>query len=211
MDNSLTVSTQTKRTSNVIEVLVLSLGVILVFAAGAGLLWAHSTQIQTQRTMLTHTNALGPRVLVMRVQEPIHQRQIPIPASIHGYVETSIYAKTPGYLKTIYVDKGDRVYKGEVLAVLTSPELDKQVADAKANYWLQSVTDKRNQELVAQQVIPQQLADNSHAAMLQAKAAYEQLVATQAYEVIRAESDGIITARYVDPGALDSAGNHAGG
>ena len=202
MDNSLTVSTQTKRTSNVIEVLVLSLGVILVFAAGAGLLWAHSTQIQTQRTMLTHTNALGPRVLVMRVQEPIHQRQIPIPASIHGYVETSIYAKTPGYLKTIYVDKGDRVYKGEVLAVLTSPELDKQVADAKANYWLQSVTDKRNQELVAQQVIPQQLADNSHAAMLQAKVAYEQLVATQACEVIRAESDGIITARYVDPGAL---------
>jgi membrane fusion protein, multidrug efflux system len=202
MDHSLTVSTQTKRTSNVIEVLVLSLGVILVFAAGADLLWAHSTQIQTQRTMLTHTNALGPRVLVMRSQEPIHQRQIPIPASIHGYVETSIYAKTPGYLKTIYVDKGDRVYKGEVLAVLTSPELDKQVADAKANYWLQSVTDKRNQELVAQQVIPQQLADNSHAAMLQAKAAYEQLVATQAYEVIRADSDGIITARYVDPGAL---------
>jgi membrane fusion protein (multidrug efflux system) len=202
MDHSLTVSTQTKRTSNVIEVLVLSLGVILVFAAGAGLLWAHSTQIQTQRTMLTHTNALGPRVLVMRVQEPIHQRQIPIPASIHGYVETSIYAKTPGYLKTIYVDKGDRVYRGEVLAVLTSPELDKQVADAKANYWLQSVTDKRNQQLVAAQVIPQQLADNTHAAMLQAKAAYEQLLATQAYEVIRAESDGIITARYVDPGAL---------
>ena len=69
MDHSLTVSTQTKRTSNVIQVLVLSLGVILVFAAGAGLLWAHSTQIQTQRTLLTHTNALGPRVLVMRVQE----------------------------------------------------------------------------------------------------------------------------------------------
>jgi membrane fusion protein, multidrug efflux system len=202
MDHSLTVSTHTKRTSNVIEVLVLSLSVILVFAAGAGLLWAHSTQIQTQRTMLTHTNVLGPRVLVMQVQEPIHQRQMPIPASIHGYVETSIYAKTPGYLKTIYVDKGDHVYKGEGLAVLTSPELDKQVADAKANYWLQSVTDKRNQELVAQQVIPQQLADNSHAAMLQAKAAYEQLVATQAYEVIRADSDGIITARYVDRGAL---------
>jgi membrane fusion protein, multidrug efflux system len=202
MNQASTIFTQTKTSSKILAALAWSLGVILVFAVTAGLLWAHGTQIESQRAMLTQTNALGPRVLVMRVQEPVHQRQIPIPASIHGYIETSIYAKTPGYLKTIYVDKGDRVYKGEVLAVLTSPELDKQVADAKANYWLQRVTDKRNQELVAQQVIPQQLADNSHAAMLQAKAAYEQLVATQAYEVVRAESDGIITARYVDPGAL---------
>jgi RND family efflux transporter MFP subunit len=140
--------------------------------------------------------------MVMRVQEPAHHLRIPLPASIHGYIETSIYAKTPGYLKAIYVDKGDRVRNGEVLAVLTSPELDKQVADAKANYWLQRVTDVRNQQLLVGQVIPQQTADNSHAVLLQAKATYEQLLALQSYEVIRAESDGIITARYVDPGAL---------
>lgn len=87
---------------------------------------------------------------------------------------------------------------GEVLALLKSPELDKQVADAKANYWLQKVTDVRNRELLAGQVIPQQTADDSHASLLQAKAAYEQLLALQSYEVIRAESDGVITARYVD-------------
>jgi RND family efflux transporter MFP subunit len=151
---------------------------------------------------LVQTNALGPRVLVLRVQQTSHERRIPLPASIHGYIETSIYAKTPGYLKAIYVDKGDRVHRGQVLAVLMSPELDKQVADAKASYWLQKVTDVRNQKLLAGYVIPQQTADDSHAALLQAKAAYEQLLATQSYEVIRAESDGIIAARYVDPGAL---------
>jgi membrane fusion protein, multidrug efflux system len=202
MNQPPTISAQASKSSNILAVLAWILGVILVFAVSGGLLWAHTTQIQSQRTVLTRTSASGPRVLVTRVQIPIHQRQIPIPASIHGYIETSIYAKTAGYLEAIYVDKGDRVHKGEILALLKSEELDKQVADAKANYWLQSVTDKRNQELVAEQVIPQQLADNSHAAMLQARAAYEQLVATQAYEVIRAESDGIITARYVDPGAL---------
>ena len=179
-----------------------SVVVMLVFAVSVGLVWAHSLQIRSQGIDLQQSNALGPRVLVMRVQQPARLRRVSLPASIHGYIETPIYAKTPGYLKTIYVDKGDRVHKGEVLAILDSPELDKQVADAKANYWLQKVTDGRNQELVAQQVIPQQTADDSHAAMLQARAAYEQLLALQSYEVIHAETDGIITARDVDPGAL---------
>jgi membrane fusion protein (multidrug efflux system) len=179
-----------------------SVAVMLVFSVSVGLVWAHSLQIRSQGILLQQSNALGPRVLVMRVQQQGHSRRVSLPASIHGYIETPIYAKTPGYLKAIYVDKGDRVHKGEVLAILDSPEIDKQVADAKANYWLSKVTDGRNQELVAQQVIPQQTADNSHAAMLQAKAAYEQLLALQSYEVIRSETDGIITARDVDPGAL---------
>ena len=163
-------------------------GVLLALAVSGGLVWAHSLRIRGQQMALQRINALGPRVLVMGVQQPGRGRHVSFPASIHGYIETPIYAKTPGYLKVIYVDKGDRVHKGEVLAVLESPELDKQVADAKANYWLQKVTDARYQALVAQQVVPQQTADNSHAALLQAKAAYEQLVATQAYEVIRADA-----------------------
>lgn len=179
-----------------------SVAVMLVFAVSGGLVWAHSLQIRSQQMALQQVNALGPRVQVMRVQQPARGRRVSFPASIHGYIETPIYAKTPGYLKAIYVDKGDCVHNGQVLAILESPELDKQVADAKANYWLQKVTDARNQELVAEQVIPQQTADDSHAAMLQARAAYEQLLALQSYEVIRAESDGIITARDVDPGAL---------
>jgi membrane fusion protein (multidrug efflux system) len=180
-----------------------SVAVMLVFAVSVGLVWARNLQIRTQQSSLQGINALGPSVLVMRVQQQRgHSRSVSLPASIHGYIETPIYAKTPGYLKAIYVDKGDRVHKGEVLAILDSPELDKQVADAKANYWLSKVTDGRNQELVAQQVIAQQIADDSHAAMLQAKAAYEQLLALQSYEVIRSETEGIITARDVDPGAL---------
>ena len=179
-----------------------SVAVMLAFAVSGGLVWAHSLQIRSQQMALQQTNALGPRVLVMPVQQPVRGRRVSFPASIHGYIETPIYAKTPGYLKAIYVDKGDRVHRGEVLAILESPELDKQVADAKANYWLQKVTDARNQELVTEQVIAQQTADNSHAAMLQAKAAYEQLLALQSYEVIRSETDGIITARDVDPGHL---------
>jgi RND family efflux transporter MFP subunit len=185
-----------------IRLLGWSVAVMLVFAVSVGLVWAHSLRIRSQSILLQQSNALGPRAVVMKTQYQDHSRSISFPASIHGYIETPIYAKTAGYLKTIYVDKGDRVHKGEVLAILESPELDKQVADAKANYWLQKVTDARNQQLVAEQVIPQQTADDSRAGMLQARAAYEQLLALQSYELIRAETDGIITARDVDPGAL---------
>ena len=192
----------TSRPSRFIAILGWCTGVTLAFATSAALVRAHTLRIQSQTAVLRRANALGPRVLVMRLQQPVSSHRVPIPASIHGYIETPVYAKTAGYLKAIYVDKGDRVHKGEELALLESPELDKQVADAKASYWLQKVTDVRNQKLFAEEVIPQQTADDSHAALLQSKAAYEQLLALQSYEIIRAETDGIITARYVDPGAL---------
>jgi RND family efflux transporter MFP subunit len=51
-------------------------------------------------------------------------------------------------------------------------------------------------------VVAQQTADESHATMMQALATYRQLKATQAYEVIRAPFSGLITARFVDEGAL---------
>jgi RND family efflux transporter MFP subunit len=138
----------------------------------------------------------------MPVEQAPHERRIPLPASIHGYIETSIYAKIPGYLKQIYVDKGDRVKKGQLLALLVSPETDQEVRNAKAYLQIKDVTNRRFQDMVVYDAASQQEADQSKADMLQAKAAYEQSLALQSYEVIRAESDSIITARYVDPGAL---------
>jgi multidrug efflux pump subunit AcrA (membrane-fusion protein) len=87
---------------------------------------------------------------------------------MRGYVETPVYAKIPGYLKTIYVDKGDRVKQGQVIAILVSPEVDQQVHDALANYKLQAITNSRYQYLAKEQVVPQQTADNWYASMLQA-------------------------------------------
>jgi RND family efflux transporter MFP subunit len=67
---------------------------------------------------------------------------------------------------------------------------------------LQAVTDRRNQELVRQGVVAQQIADDSHSSMLQAKAFYEQQLAMQHYEMVQSPFDGIVTARFVDPGTL---------
>jgi len=179
-----------------------AIAVVLVSAASAGIVLAYQMRLRRQTGQLDAQINQGPQVLV----EPLHPsksaRQYEIPITMRGYVETPVYAKIPGYLKTIYVDKGDRVKQGQVIAILVSPELDQQVHDALANYRLQAITDDRYEYLAKEQVVPQQTADNWHASMLQAQAYYREMLATQAYEVMRAPVDGVITARYFDPGAL---------
>ena len=178
------------------------LAVIVVSAASAAFVFARDNRIQSQRAMLAREQSRGPLVLVGSAIASAPAREIRIPATIHGYIETPVYAKIAGYLKSIRVDKGDSVHKGELLATIESPELDRQTEDARANYWLQKVTDDRNQMLLRKDVIPKQTADDSHAAMLQARATWQQLLAEKSYETITAAFDGIVTARYVDPGAL---------
>ncbi|MGO9055841.1 MAG: efflux RND transporter periplasmic adaptor subunit [Candidatus Binataceae bacterium] len=179
------------------------LGAMLVVLATSGaIVMARTHSISVQRSQLATEMKSGPRVLVARAGTAPSERQLNLPATIEGYAETPIYAKIAGYLKEIRVDKGDRVRKGQVVAILESPELDQQVADARHNLWLQSITDARNQGLVLKHGISQQTADNSHGMMLQAADSYRQLLAEQSYEVITAPFNAMVTARYVDPGTL---------
>src|SRR5713226_8997920 len=179
------------------------LGAMLAVVAGSSaVVMARTHSVSMERTRLNAVAEAGPDVLVTRPETASAERRLTLPATIQGYVETPVFAKIAGYLKEIPVDKGDRVRKGQVLAILESPELDEQVADAKHYLWLQTTTDVRDQGLVLKHGISQQIADNSHAAALQASDTYKQLLAMQAYEVITAPFDGIVTARYLDPGVL---------
>src|SRR5271163_585777 len=186
------------------------IAIVIALVATAGLVLARELWLGRQTSDLAAQQEPGPHVLVSDVLEAPTTRDLKLPASIRGYDETDIYAKVPGYLKSIKVDKGDRIHAGEIIATLTSPELDQQVANARANYNLAFITDKRNQELVQAKVIPQQTADDTHGAMLQARATLNQDIANQAYETITAPFDGIVTARYIDPGHLVPANTTPG-
>jgi RND family efflux transporter MFP subunit len=186
------------------------IAIIVALVATAGLVLARELWLGRQTSDLAEQEAPGPHVLVSNVQQAAATRDIKLPATIQGFDQTDVYAKTPGYLKAIKVDKGDRIHTGQLLAVLTSPELDQQTANARANYNIALITDKRNQILVRQQVIPQQTADESHATMLQTRATLQQDIAYQAYETITAPFDGIVTARYIDPGHLVPASTAPG-
>ena len=176
--------------------------VLVVCAASAGLVVGRTRRLERQRDQREQMLARGPRVVVMPVEHAQAQRQIDLPASIHGFIETPIFAKTAGYLKTIRVDKGDRVKKGQLLAELDAPELDKQVADMEADYKIKVLTDRRYRVVARAGGLSRQEADLAHANAVEALATLEQYRALQAYKVIVAPADGIITARYADPGAL---------
>jgi membrane fusion protein, multidrug efflux system len=176
--------------------------IALVVLATAGLVLARDFWIGRQSSELARENAMGPHVLVARVMHAPAVRNVKLPATLRGFDETDIFAKIPGYMKKINVDKGDRVSAGEVIAFVESPETDQQVANARANYNLAIVTDRRYRQLLDGGVISQQDFDNEHANMLQSRATLQQDLALQKYEVVTAPFDGIVSARYVDPGHL---------
>jgi len=190
-----------KRASAVFYIAAL---ISLVAAVGlvAGLMRVRSERLAQASRELGHELAEGRRVLVTPVLAAESARSVEIPATMRGYIETSVYAKIAGYLKTITVDKGDRVKKDQVMATLESPELDQQVVNARANYHLAEITDTRNQPLARDGAVPQQTADQSHQDLLATKATLDQLEALGAYKTIAAPFDAVVIARNVDPGAL---------
>jgi RND family efflux transporter MFP subunit len=175
---------------------------VVVLVALGGLVLARDIWISHQTSALEQQEQQGPIVIVVPLAHSDKKRTLSLPGEVHGYFESPIYAKIPGYVKTMLVDKGALVKKGQLLAVLESPELDHQVIDARATYEINAITDRRNQDLVQNQVVPQQTADETHAAMLEARASWMSLRSQQAYERIVSPYDGVVTERNVDPGAL---------
>src|SRR5207245_9805324 len=70
--------------------------IILVFCASTGLVLARQQRIQRQTGELAQAAAQGPHVLVTRLAGGASSRTLDLPASVHGYVETPVYAKTAG-------------------------------------------------------------------------------------------------------------------
>ena len=121
-----------------IAIIAGALVIVALCVAAAGLVLARNSQLRRVAAQIQLDLAQGPRVLVAQVQTAPEQRVLEIPGGTTGHDESPIYAKLPGYMKKIYVDKGDRVARGQLLAVLESPETDKQVAQAEADYDLQT-------------------------------------------------------------------------
>jgi membrane fusion protein (multidrug efflux system) len=130
-----------------------------------------------------------------------------LPATLSPIAQVTIYAKVSGYLKSIYVDKGDTVRAGQLLAVIDNPELGQKFQQAKSEYAIKKLTYDRlaNVRKENADVIAQQDVDVSEGAYLRAKHALEELQSTLAYTNVRAPFGGVITARFADAGALVQA------
>jgi membrane fusion protein, multidrug efflux system len=148
----------------------------------------------------------GPVVRLAPVELANAERTLGIPGEVRAWNQATLYSKVAGYVREVLVDKGSRVKKGDLLARLESPETDQQVLGARADLQLKTVQAERARKLRPQGFIAQQDLDNAESALSVSRATLQQLLALQAYEQVRAPFDGVVTARYVDPGALVAAG-----
>jgi membrane fusion protein, multidrug efflux system len=154
------------------------------------------------------TPIAAPQVVVIKPQRGTAVRTISLPGDVVGYYQSALYAKVTGYLKNILVDKGDRVKKGEVLANIEVPELRQRLDRARSSLQIQQLTYQRldrvwkgDPRLVAREDV-----DIAYSKFQQAQAEANELAAMVAYTQIVAPFDGIVTQRFVDPGALIRAG-----
>ena len=143
----------------------------------------------------------------VQVTKPVRQPlvyTITLPANISPRYQTTLYAKVSGYLKWIGPDKGDHVKKNQVVAIIDAPEVEEQYQQAAADYKIKKITFERLDKVLHESpdVIAKQDVDVAEATYEGAKNLMQQRAAMREYTKVRAPYDGIVTARFADPGAL---------
>jgi RND family efflux transporter MFP subunit len=150
--------------------------------------------------------------------------EVVLPGTVQGYLEAAIYARTSGYLRVWYTDIGAHVRKGQLLAVIETPDVDREfaqgredLATAETNLALARLTNERWQKLLATNTVSQQDADtraaNFAAMTTTVKSAAEnvaRLRALESYKRVLAPFDGVVTARNTDVGSLINGGQTSG-
>jgi RND family efflux transporter MFP subunit len=185
-------------------------------------LWHAVGTRAAQRPAGTKPMVAAPPVAVARVTRQDLYNEVPIPAEFRPYQEIEMHAKVSGYVQEINVDFGDQVKAGQLLATLDVPELKDQLQaavsaqqkaeadyhDAHLIYTRLLAVDKEHPNYVAQQDLDTAAAKDhtTEAAIAEAKADVEKYQTLVDYTRITAPFDGVITRRYVDPGALVQAG-----
>lgn len=108
-------------------VLALVFGILFL----VGVLPRLHKQPQVNADAKAHTNAT-PTVNAVAVQAPPAADALVLPGNIQAVQQTAITARAAGYLKQSFVDIGDRVHKGQLLATISTPDVDQSVAQAQA-------------------------------------------------------------------------------
>jgi RND family efflux transporter MFP subunit len=144
-----------------------------------------------------------------------------LPGGTQAIQETTLYARTSGFLSRRKVDIGDRVEAGQLLAEIESPELDQELEravvrleEARANATIARNTLERMAALLPTHAVSEQEVDDqkvrvnsAEAAVKAGEAEVRRLQALQSFEKVQAPFAGTITARNVDKGALVTSGS----
>ena len=178
------------------------------------------------------------QVTVVRAERSAAASSLALPGSVQPLQETGVYARANGYVRRWFFDIGARVGKGQVLADLEVPDIDKelkqaeatarqahaQIRQAETQLELAKITNARYEALGPSGVVTQQEVDQYRAGydaqqanVLAAEAAHGSALANvqrlrdlKSFGVIVAPFDGVVTARTAEIGQLVTAGTGSG-
>jgi RND family efflux transporter MFP subunit len=218
---------------------LLGLGMLLLFIAALGLgVWRHYQQHRQVMDTAEQQADFVPTVRVQEVTQRLGTVHVTLPATTLGFQAANIFARASGYVAKRYVDIGDHVKAGQLLAEITAPEIEDQIAQYQnslqqahettgqnqAQQSLAGVTWGRDSVLVKQGWVTQQQGDTDryslqaeqhatqaahfNAASMQAQLSY--FNQQKFYQQVAAPFDGVITQRNIDVGSLITA-DAAGG
>jgi RND family efflux transporter MFP subunit len=213
-------SARARRPGTILKALVAA--VVIVAVSVAIYFLAIYPRVQNDKKLAAAAAAAGKTTVT--VVEPTQTSSAPeliLPGNVEGNQMTSIYSRVDGYIKKWYVDIGDHVQQGQVLADIEAPQIDAdlrmaqaQLKLAEANLKLAQTNSARSQQLFQNHVNSQQELDTvlateqvQQATRDNAAAALTSAQDMKAFEQIRAPFPGTITARYIDVGSLVASGS----
>ena len=218
---------------------MIGLGAIAAVALLVGFgAWSQSSRSADTVAVLEARKNAVPNVRTMTVVEDKAPRTIELPGSMAAFDYATLFARATGYISVRNVDIGSKVRKGDVLALIAAPDLDRQfdqakaqlvqlqasVEQAKANAELGRVTSARTSQLVVKGVSSAQQGDQdrltfasetaalavARANVVVQQAAVNRLAQLTDFEQITAPFDGVITSRLIDVGSLVTADANSG-
>jgi RND family efflux transporter MFP subunit len=159
------------------------------------------------------------QVEVIKLSPSVSAKKVILPAQVTANHEARLQARVNGYIADIKVDIGDHVQAGQLLAVISTPELDAELSAAQAQ--LQSAQSRQMLALSTEQRVHQTLAGavsdqerdlrqtevkSSSADVSAAKARLTQYEALTQFKRVTAPFSGVIKSRLVDIGTLVISG-----
>ena len=195
-------------------------GVIALAVVAVGI----ATRSRSEHRLAGWTAAQSvPTVAVIHPKAAVSSNALTLPANLQAINSAPIFARTSGYVRKFFVDIGDVVHTGQVLAVLDAPEVDQQLlaarADlqtAQANQQLAASTAARWKNMLAKDAVSKQETDEKvgdlaakSALTNAARANVNRLQYTQGFTRLIAPFGGVVTSRATDIGTLVTAGTAA--
>ena len=177
-------------------------------------------------------------VAVAHVTPALNKGGVMLPGSVQPLQEAVVYARVNGYVRTYFVDIGDKVKTGQILAEIDTPDTDQELHQARAlteqaqaavnqattQRELARVTSNRYTTLAPSGVVSKQDLDErqaslqtrvadveaANAALTAAQANLQRLQEIKSFATVRAPFDGIVTSRTMEKGQLVVAGTSNG-